>query len=193
MVAGTRGRRLWWRHLLSVLAFPATMTVVVPALIAPVAELRAPDLGSWLSGGLAVIGALLIIGGVGMLIWTVVLFHRVGQGTLGLGSVMGEPVHLVVRGPYRHVRNPMISGVLCILLGESAVTMSGALLAWFAIFLVLQTIAIRFWEEPHLVERYGDEYLAYRVNVPRWIPRMSAWQPSEAHEPFAAGHHGGYR
>jgi len=90
--------------------------------------------------------------------------------------VMGEPVHLVVRGPYRHVRNPMITGVLCILLGEAAVTVSGWLLGWFAIFLAFQVIAIQFWEEPHLVKRYGNEYVDYRRNVPRWIPRISAWR-----------------
>jgi protein-S-isoprenylcysteine O-methyltransferase Ste14 len=115
---------------------------------------------------------------LGLLIWTVVLFDRIGEGTLGLGEVMGEPVHLVVRGPYRHVRNPMITGVLCILLGEAAVTASAWLLAWFATFLVFQATAIRFWEEPHLAERYGSEYLDYRRNVPRWIPRISAWQPN---------------
>jgi protein-S-isoprenylcysteine O-methyltransferase Ste14 len=37
---------------------------------------------------------------------------------------------------------------------------------------------IPFWEEPHLVGRYGDEYVEYRRNVPRWIPRISAWDPS---------------
>jgi protein-S-isoprenylcysteine O-methyltransferase Ste14 len=108
----------------------------------------------------------------------VVLFHRVGKGTLGVGNVMGEPVHLVVRGPYRHVRNPMITGVLCILLGEAAVTASGWLLLWFAIFLTFQAIAIRFWEEPHLTRRYGSEYLNYHQNVPCWIPRISPWEPS---------------
>jgi protein-S-isoprenylcysteine O-methyltransferase Ste14 len=72
----------------------------------------------------------------------------------------------------------MITGVLCILLGEAAVTASAWLLAWFATFLVFQATAIRFWEEPHLAERYGSEYLDYRRNVPRWIPRISAWQPN---------------
>ncbi|WP_232070389.1 methyltransferase family protein [Mycobacterium noviomagense] len=113
-----------------------------------------------------------------LLIWTVVLFDRVGEGTLGLGEVMGEPVHLVVRGPYQHVRNPMITGVLCILLGEAAITALAWLLAWFATFLVFQATAIRFWEEPHLAERYGSEYLDYRRNVPRWIPRISGWEPA---------------
>ena len=91
---------------------------------------------------------------------------------------MGEPVHLVVVGPYRHVRNPMISGVLAILLGEAALAASGSLLLWFAIFWTLQEIAIRFWEEPHLTQRYGNEYVDYQQNVPRWLPRISAWVPA---------------
>jgi protein-S-isoprenylcysteine O-methyltransferase Ste14 len=177
MVTSTR-RRLWWRHLMSVLLFPVTVTLVIPALIVIPAGLRAPNLGAAPTAGLIAIGCLLIAAGLGLMIWTNVLFDRVGEGTLGLGPVMGEPVHLVVRGPYRHVRNPMITGVLCILLGEAAVTASGSLLLWFAIFFAFQATAIRFWEEPHLVGRYGDEYVVYRRNVPRWIPRISAWDPT---------------
>jgi protein-S-isoprenylcysteine O-methyltransferase Ste14 len=61
------------------------------------------------------------------------------------------------------------------LLGEAAITASGALLGWFAIFLAFQATVIPFWEEPHLVKRFGGEYVDYRRNVPRWIPRISAW------------------
>jgi protein-S-isoprenylcysteine O-methyltransferase Ste14 len=179
MVANTRERRLWWRHPISFLLFPVTMTLVVPALIVLPAGVRLPHLGTALTVGVVTVGCLLIAAGLGLLIWTVVLFHRVGRGTLGLGRVMGEPVHLVVRGPYRHVRNPMITGVLCILLGEAAITASGALLAWFAIFLASQVTVIPFWEEPHLVGRFGSEYVDYRRNVPRWIPRISAWTAGE--------------
>jgi protein-S-isoprenylcysteine O-methyltransferase Ste14 len=168
-------RRLWWRHLMSVLLFPVTVTLVVPALIVFPAGVRAPHLGVAPTVGLITVGCLLIVAGLGMMIWTNVLFDRVGEGTLGLGNVMGEPVHLVVRGPYRHVRNPMITGVLCILLGEAGVTASGWLFLWFAIFLTFQLTAIRFWEEPHLTQRFGSEYVDYRRNVPRWIPRVSAW------------------
>jgi len=177
MVTDTRERRLWWRHLISILVFPVTVTLVVPALFVTPAHAR-PNLGSPLNIGLIIVGGLLITGGLGLWIWTVFLFDRIGKGTLGLGKLMGEPVHLVVEGPYRHVRNPMISGVLAILLGEAAVAASGSLLLWFAIFLTLQEVAIRFWEEPHLAQRYGSEYLDYRHNVPRWIPRISAWAPA---------------
>lgn len=178
MVTHTRQRRLWWRHLMSVLLFPVTVTLIVPALIVIPAGLRGQHLGAALTAALITVGCLLIAAGLSLMIWTNVLFDRVGEGTLGLGPVMGEPVHLVVRGPYRHVRNPMITGVLCILLGEAAITASAALLAWFAIFFAFQAAAIRFWEEPHLTKRYGAEYVDYRRNVPRWIPRISAWTPA---------------
>jgi protein-S-isoprenylcysteine O-methyltransferase Ste14 len=178
MVTNARERQLWWRHLLSVLLFPVTVTLVVPALILLPAGVHGPRFGPVASAALVAVGCALIAAGLALMVWTNVLFDRVGEGTLGLGPVMGEPVHLVVRGPYRHVRNPMITGVLCILLGEAAATGSGALLTWFATFFVFQATAIRFWEEPHLVGRYGDEYVAYRRNVPRWIPRISAWDPA---------------
>ena len=72
----------------------------------------------------------------------------------------------------------MITGVLVILLGEAAIAASGWLLLWFAIFFVMLTTVIQVWEEPHLARRFGDEYVSYRRNVPRWIPRLSAWDPT---------------
>ncbi|MGB7868488.1 MAG: isoprenylcysteine carboxylmethyltransferase family protein [Mycobacterium sp.] len=177
MATDTRERQLWWRHMVSILVFPVTVTLVVPALIVNPAHARL-NFGSPLNIGLVIVGGLLIAGGLGMWLWTVSLFDRIGKGTLGLGKLMGEPVHLVVVGPYRHVRNPMISGVLAILLGEAALAASGSLLLWFAIFWTLQEMAIRFWEEPHLTQRYGNEYVDYQQNVPRWLPRISAWVPA---------------
>jgi hypothetical protein len=36
---------------------------------------------------------------------------------------------------------------------------------------VVNTVYIPLAEEPGLVKRFGEEYLAYMRNVPRWIPR----------------------
>ena len=63
-----------------------------------------------------VAGALLAAAGLGMLAWTVTLFIRIGRGTLAPWDPTRK---LVVRGPYAHVRNPMITGVLAILIGEA--------------------------------------------------------------------------
>src|SRR4051794_4914593 len=86
-------RRLWWRHLLSVLVAPAMMTVFIPAVVVWLTGVHAPDLGAVRDLLLVTAGGLLIAFGLGMLVWTVVLFDRVGEGTLAIGS----PLKLVVR------------------------------------------------------------------------------------------------
>src|ERR1700744_639592 len=124
MATDTRERQLWWRHMVSILVFPVTVTLVVPALIVNPTHARL-NFASPLNIGLVIVGGLLIARGWGLWLWTVSLSPRIGKGTLGRGKLMGEPVHLVVVGPYRHGRNPMISGGLAILLGEGGLAASG--------------------------------------------------------------------
>ena len=69
----------------------------------------------------------------------------------------------------------MISGVAAILLGEAALIGSPRLLAWFGFFLALNATYIPLVEEPGLVRRFGEDYLVYRRNVPRWLPRLTPW------------------
>ena len=69
----------------------------------------------------------------------------------------------------------MITGVLSVLLGEGLVLGSPGILAIAAIFFAVNATYIPLVEEPGLVDRFGDEYLAYRSNVPRWIPRLRPW------------------
>ncbi len=100
------------------------------------------------------------------------LFVTVGRGTLA----PWEPTHkLVVQGVYRHVRNPMISGVLFVLLGESMITASLPLFWWYFFVVVVNAIYIPLSEEPGLVKRFGEDYVNYKRNVPRWIPRLTPW------------------
>jgi protein-S-isoprenylcysteine O-methyltransferase Ste14 len=82
---------------------------------------------------------------------------------------------LVVQGVYRHVRNPMIAGVFFVLFWEAALAVSLPLPIWFIVFVLSNVIYMPLAEEPGLVERFGDDYLAYRQNVPRWIPRPWPW------------------
>jgi protein-S-isoprenylcysteine O-methyltransferase Ste14 len=96
----------------------------------------------------------------------------VGKGTL---APWDPTSRLVVRGPYRHVRNPMISGVLGILLGEAVLLGSVPLLVWFGLVLALNAVYMPLVEEPGLRSRFGEDYETYKANVPRWVPRLRPW------------------
>ncbi|WP_158891273.1 methyltransferase family protein [Amycolatopsis anabasis] len=164
-----------WRQLRAILIAPFTVTLIVPTLIL----VFGPALPDGVPAGwraVAVLAGLASAGlGLWLIVWTIGLFVRVGEGTL---APFDPPRHLVVRGPYRHVRNPMISGVLFVLLGEAAGLLSVPLLIWFAAFCALNFTYIPLLEEPGLVRRFGDDYVEYRRHVPRWVPRVSGW-PAE--------------
>jgi protein-S-isoprenylcysteine O-methyltransferase Ste14 len=112
-----------------------------------------------------------------LMVATIRLFVTVGKGTL---APWNPTQRLVVRGVYRHVRNPMIAGVFLVLLGEAVLAASLPLLGWFAAFVVVNVLYIPLAEEPGLAKRFSDEYQTYKRNVPRWIPRLRPW---EAHRP----------
>jgi protein-S-isoprenylcysteine O-methyltransferase Ste14 len=167
------------RHFRAILLLPFLVTVVVPATIL---FLTGPDpFDLWQSFPatrvtLPVLGGVLICLGLVLMVATVRLFGAVGQGTL---APWDPPQRLVVRGVYRHVRNPMISGVFCVLLGEAVLAASLPLLGWFAAFVLVNAVYIPLAEEPGLVKRFGEQYLTYTANVPRWLPRLTAWEAQE--------------
>lgn len=117
-------------------------------------------------GAITLAGLLLMAVAIGMLI-------RLGRGTL---APWDQTEQLVRSGIYAHTRNPLISGVLIVLIGETVIFWSFGLLIWTAIFLTVNTVYFKLSEEPGLVRRFGDEYREYRRNVPMWIPRVKPWK-----------------
>jgi protein-S-isoprenylcysteine O-methyltransferase Ste14 len=166
-----------WRQARAIALLPGTVTLVVPAVLLVAVE--GPDVG-WGLDGLAaalpvLLGVALMTTGFALWAWTVRLFARIGQGTL---AAWDPTRHLVVAGPYRYVRNPMITAVFGVLLGEAALFGSLTLLVWSAVFVAINCVYFLAYEEPGLEHRFGEEYLTYKRNVPRWIPRRAAWTPS---------------
>ena len=165
-----------WREARAVLLLPFTVTIVVPAAILWWTE--ATNVGWGLGGAVAalpvLLGIALLAVGLVLVVWTIRLFSRIGEGTL---APWDPTSRLVVRGPYQHVRNPMISGVAFILAGEAAVLGSPALALWFAAVVAVNAIYIPVVEEPGLRQRFGGDYDLYAANVPRWLPRVRAWSP----------------
>ena len=153
------------RHLLAIGLLPFVVTVAVPAyIIRASSTLNAGwDLPSPLGLLPTLLGCVLVGLRVLLVYKTVILFATVGDGTL---APWDPPRRLVVRGPYRHVRNPMISGVLSILLGEAILFGSESLLVWFLVFFALNELTMLI-EEPLLESRFGSDYVAYKRNIPQ--------------------------
>ena len=120
------------------------------------------------------LGFFLILSGFTLLIICIRMFSSIGKGTL---APWAPTQNLVVSGLYRHTRNPMISGVLIVLLGESILLSSFSIFIWFIVALVVNHVYFIKSEEPGLLERFGDEYPIYIERVPRWIPRRTPWYP----------------
>ena len=160
------------RHALAILALPFMVTVVVPLFIALgyAVQWQFPDS---FAGSLAIAAGLAALGGGFVLFVSCVLHFAAEEGTL---APWDPPRGLVLRGAYRYVRNPMISGVIFVLLGEAAVLRSLPHLVWMLVFTGINMVYIPLSEEPGLERRFGDAYQRYRANVPRFVPRISPWQ-----------------
>ena len=151
-------------HLRDIILLPLTVTVIVPYLCYNENQHLIPD-----TILIRITGIFIFIAGLSLLLYTIYLFGTIGKGTLAPWT---EKQNLVIRGPYKYCRNPMITGVLFILTGESLFLHSTNILIWAGIFFLINTLYFIFVEEPGLYKKFGDEYKTYKENVPRWIPRL---------------------
>ena len=168
--------RMFVRHLLSVAALPFVVVVLVPVWLARTNHVSLAIGPSGPAIFAQIVGLLLIL--IGLILFSASLrkFAADGEGTL---APWDPPTRLVVRGPYRYVRNPMISGVVFVLLGESLVLLSTPHLWWALIFLAANAVWIPLVEEAGLRRRFGDSYVEYCRHVPRLIPGLQPWEPED--------------
>ncbi len=163
-----------WAMLRAIAILPGTALVLVPALLLWASEgtdhaaalAKPANPAFWLA---AVLGA----AGMVFAVWTASLFLRVGEGT---PAPWDPPRKLVVRGPYRQVRNPMITSVLAMLAAEALLFQSWPLAAWLVVFFAANAVYFPLSEEPGLVRRFGADYTRYKAKVPRWLPRLKPWR-----------------
>ena len=116
-----------------------------------------------------VFGACIGTAGALLALWCVLSFALVGKGT---PAPFDPPRRLVVRGPYRFVRNPMYIGAGLALFGAALVYRSWPLAGYGALFLLALNFFVLFYEEPTLRRRFGEEYQAYCRRVRRWWPGL---------------------
>jgi protein-S-isoprenylcysteine O-methyltransferase Ste14 len=116
-------------------------------------------------------GALFVILGVGLALLSAIHLVLKGRGT----PFPLDPTRVLVRsGPYRYIRNPQAVAATSIVIGECLLVQSQLiwlLLPATMLYLELLAAPIEDWQ---LRRQFGREYLAYRQQVPRWLPRRRA-------------------
>jgi protein-S-isoprenylcysteine O-methyltransferase Ste14 len=132
-------------RLFSAVAWPARMTIV------------------------QIIGIVICALGAALALWCVSGFALFGRGT---PAPFAAPRHLVSRGPYQFVRNPMYIGVGTFFAGAAIFCQSILLSAYVFLFCAASQLFVVFYEEPTLRRRFGEEYTNYCRQVRRWRPRF---------------------
>ena len=106
--------------------------------------------------------------GLAVTAWSAFHFLKV-QGT---PVPFNPPPKVVNTGPYRHARNPMLTGVFLFLFGIGFGVNSVSLVFFFTpLYVLINVWELKNIEEPELIKRLGDEYTEYRRNTPMFFPR----------------------
>ena len=144
--------------------FVGLVLIFLPARILSWAGIVQPTAtGTWQVAGM-VAGAV----GAALALWCVLAFVFVGSGT---PAPFDPPRRLVVRGPYRVVRNPMYLGAGIALAGAALFYQSFALLGYLGALFLITHVFVVAYEEPTLRRTFGKNYGAYCEQTGRWWPR----------------------
>jgi len=111
---------------------------------------------------------------IGLVLVAVTTYHFAKYGK-GSAAPWDPPENLVIQGFYQYTRNPMVLGVLFMVFGETILFTSSPLLLLLLVLWIGNHILFVKGEEPELTKKYGSQYILYMENVPRWIPRRTAW------------------
>jgi protein-S-isoprenylcysteine O-methyltransferase Ste14 len=88
------------------------------------------------------------------------------------------PSRLVIAGPYRYIRNPMVVAGLAQGLGVGLFLGSWPVIGYALCGAPVWNLLVRPWEERDLVGRFGSDYEQYRAAVHCWVPRLSPYSPT---------------
>jgi protein-S-isoprenylcysteine O-methyltransferase Ste14 len=158
---------VFFRTLTYATLFIAFVLIYLPARVLAWAGVPRPAIMGWPQIGGLIVGSV----GACIALCCVLVFAVIGKGT---PAPFDPPRRLVIRGPYRFVRNPMYLGAAVALAGAALFYTSAALLAFVALFLVVTHLFVILYEEPTLHGSFGLEYAEYCHSVHRWLPGTGA-------------------
>lgn len=161
--------QLLGRTMIQLVVFWIVFLIVLPAIINSLEErwdlsVKFPILV--IVAGFALLALASVLG-----VWSARTIANFGSGT-PLPAAMAH--HLVVRGPYAFVRNPMAIAATAQGVAIGLFIGSWMVIAYTIGSSLLWTLLIRPHEEADLRERFGAEYDDYTQRVSRWIPHFSS-------------------
>jgi protein-S-isoprenylcysteine O-methyltransferase Ste14 len=115
------------------------------------------------------VGLLFMIVGWLFANWTVVVQFSLGKGT---PIPLMATQRLIVKGPYTYCRNPMTLGTDLFYLGVAIWLGSLSAIGLSLVYPVGILIYIKLIEEKELEDRFGFEYLEYKMKPPFLIPSL---------------------
>lgn len=133
-------------------------------------QVHAPFLGFT---ALRVVGTLLMAAAILVLLES---FGRFALQGIGTPAPLFPTRHLVVKGTYRYVRNPMYVAVLLLVFGQALLLGDIRIFAYAVFCWLAMHLFVLLYEEPTLRRSFGAQYQAYCAHVPRWKPRFSPWR-----------------
>ncbi len=115
----------------------------------------------------------LFITGFILVIWSNIDLFRIGKG--GPADVFNIEIsprskNLVVTGPYRYTRNPMVFGANAIYFAIALFLNSLMCLIFVCIFQGIIILYLKLTEEKRLLNDFGEDYREYRKNVSMILP-----------------------
>ena len=151
--------------------FIGFVLVFLPAQVLARSGVSSPV--NWGAG--QIIGMALCAIGASIAIWCILALAVLGRGT---PAPFDPPRQLVIRGPYRYVRNPMYIGAGLALTGAALFYQAAGLLAYAAGFLIVMHLFVVLYEEPTLRKTFHGDYDSYCQHVHRWWPTRAERQGS---------------
>ena len=132
---------LSFRAFKAVMALPFQVTVVIPLILLYCSGWQPDNMVLWTS----FLGIAVFFAGLLLAVSTIRLFSKLGNGTLAPWDPTSK---MVITGPYAYVRNPMITGVVLILIGEALTLASWAIGLWAVVILIINMFYFVLSEEP---------------------------------------------
>lgn len=150
--------------LLFLVLFPALMYAVAVNFVAPVDSLI-----------VSIVGLFFCLIGAVFMVWSNICMVKIGRGcpTDGFNIALGERTKkLIVQGPYKYTRNPMLFGTFVFYVGLALLFNSYSALIVPILFISYMVWHIKKYEEPRLYNDFKDEYVEYKKRTPLLFPKI---------------------